>query len=240
MKKAKKRKLTAEVLRDKFLLTKIVNFLFYKSRDLKRYVKRDSRKFDLFGLSIYAGMQGEGKTVSLVEQLEYIRRKYPQVTICTNFGYKNQNFPLKAWDYIIDTDFKKEFPDGIVFAIDEIQNEFNVYETRNFNMDLLWKITQQRKSGVKIYGTSQHFTRVTKPLRQQTFEVVECRTILGRWTFQRAFDAQEYDALVDSPLQLKKLSRKWRKNFVQTDKLRSLFESYAIIERLKKINSENS
>lgn len=237
MKKTKQR--TAYIVRrNKFFLIKLLEFLFFKCRDLNHYFKRDKKRFDLFGLSIYAGMQGEGKTVSLVEQLEFIRSKYPHVTICTNFGYQRQDFPLKGWDFIVETDFKIAYPDGIVFAIDEIQNEFNVYETRNFNMDLLWKITQQRKSGVKIYGTSQHFTRVTKPLRQQTFEVIECRTILGRWTFQRAFDAQEYDALVDSPLQLKKLSRKWRKNFVQTDKLRKLYESYAIIDRLKRINKD--
>jgi len=225
-----------EVLREKFFIVKVGLFIVNVLKDLKTHFKRDRRKMNLYGLTMYAGMQGEGKTVSLVEQLEYIRSRFPDVPICTNFGYEKETFPLDDWNFITETDFKEEYPNGIVIAIDEIQNEFSVYETRNFNMDLLHKITQQRKSGVKIYGTSQHFTRVTKPLRQQTFEVVECKTFLGRWTFQRCFDAQEYDALVENPLKLRKLPRKWRRNFVQSDKLRSMYDSYAVIDRLKKLD----
>lgn len=239
MTNTKKRKKYA-VLRDKFLVVKLANLVYFKFRDLKNYLKSDKKQFNLYGLTIFSGMQGDGKTISLVEQLEYVRSKYPHVKICTNFGYFHEDFSLKDWNFIIDTDFKQEFPDGICIAIDEIQNEFSVYETRNFNMDLLFKITQQRKSGVKIYGTSQHFTRVAKPLREQTFEVVECRTFFGRWTIQRAFDGQEYSFAVDKPLQIRKLHRKFRRHFVQTDNLRSLFESYAIIDRLKKINAENN
>ena len=48
-------------------------------------------------------------------------------------------------------------------------------------------------------ATSQVFTRVSKPLREQTYEVVECYTVLGRWTFQKCFDADDYNAMVDNP-----------------------------------------
>ena len=47
---------------------------------------------------------------------------------------------------------------GCSFAIDEIQNEFDVYDTRNFNLEILKVITQQRKQqGIKILATSQIF-----------------------------------------------------------------------------------
>src|SRR5699024_11478099 len=146
-------------------------------------------KFNDYGMTIYTGRQGSGKTISMVERLEEIRKEYPEVKILTNFGYVYENKKLDDWQLLID----ERNNDGIVFCIDEIQNEFDVYDVRNFNLEILKVITQQRKQGIKILATSQIFSRVSKPLREQTFEVVECNTLLGRWTFQKCFDAVDYN-----------------------------------------------
>ena len=46
-------------------------------------------------------MQGDGKTISMVEKLEEIKVEYPDVTIITNFGYKHEDEALtigfKSW-----------------------------------------------------------------------------------------------------------------------------------------------
>ena len=125
----------------------------------------------------------------------------------------------------------------LFFAIDEIQNEFDVYESKNFNLEILKVITQQRKQGIKILATSQVFTRVSKPLREQTYEIIECYTVGGRWTFQKAFEAEEYNMFIDNVDMNKKfkVKRKWRKNFIQSNKIRELFDSYAVIESMKKV-----
>ncbi|MCO4565035.1 hypothetical protein Si082_01929 [Streptococcus infantarius subsp. infantarius] len=102
------------------------------------------------------------------------------------------------------------------------------------------EVTQQRKQKIKIVGTSQVFTRVVKQLREQTFEVVDCKTLLGRWTFERAFDAEEYNAVADRPESKMKLHRLWRKNFVQSKRLRNLYDSYAKIEKMSREVLENN
>ena len=102
---------------------------------------------------------------------------------------------------------------------------------------MLAEITQQRKQKIKILATSQVFTRVAKPLREQTYEVVECVTVAGRWTFAKCFDADDYNTMIDSskPDLKLKMRRKWRKNFIQDNRIRELYDSYAKVERVKRL-----
>lgn len=216
----------------KLRLTKLVNFIKYKFFDIKKSTKQ--KTFKEYGLTLYCGMQGYGKTISMVEKLEEIRHEYPDVLICTNFGYEHEDIALSDWTQILELRHEA----GIIFAIDEIQNEFDVYDVRNFSTRILRTVTQQRKQKIKIYGTSQHFNRVSKPLREQTFEVVDCYTIMGRWTFQKCFDAAEYSAVIDNPERKSKLSRKWRKNFVQSDQLRQAYDSYKVIDEMARLANE--
>lgn len=234
MKKIKKDKKVNvyKPLHTKKFFSKLFQFIYLKYQDIK--VSSEDKKFNEYGMSIYTGMQGDGKTVSMVEKLEEIRHEFPDVTICTNFGYEHEDVVLTDWLQILELRNDK----GIVFAIDEIQNEFNIYETRNFSENLLRTVTQQRKQGIKIFATSQHFNRVAKPLREQTFEVIECKTIAGRWTFQKCFNADEFNMVIDNPERKMKLSRKWRKNFVQTDYIRSIYDSYKVIESMVKLEKE--
>lgn len=209
---------------------KLGKFYYWLSKDIG-YIKKFGRPFSEFGITMYCGQQGGGKTMAMVEYLERMRNKYPKVQIYSNFGYKNETGYFQDWNDFFNI---RNGEDGVIFAIDEIQNEFSSTAWKNFPESLLSEITQQRKQKIKIVCTSQVFTRVAKPLREQTYEVVECRTLAGRWTFTKCFEADEYNAVIDMPNLKNKLRRRWRKNFVQDDHLRSLYDSYAKIERMKK------
>lgn len=211
-------------------LIKLGNFLWLLLKDLI-YTFKHGRTFKEYGLTLYAGRQGAGKTMAMVEYLERMRTLHPKCLIYTNFGYKHQTGEFMDWNDFFNI---RNGEDGVIFAIDEIQNEFASTAWKNFPETLLSEITQQRKQKIKIVGTSQVFTRVVKPLREQTFEVVECFTFLGRWTFTKAFDAQEYESVVDQPVLKNKLHRLWRRNFIQDNNIRELYDSYAKIERMKK------
>lgn len=209
--------------------TKFVDFIKYKIYDIIHFDKDEFREY---GLTMYCGRQGGGKTTAMVEYLERMRRKYPKCIIVTNFGYKNENYSMTSWrDFFKYRNGKY----GVIFAIDEIQNEYNSNDYRDFPEDLLRQITQQRKQRVKIVATSQVFTRVVKQLREQCYEVVECRTIAGRWTFLRCFDAEDYNLAIDDVEKKQKLRRKWRRNFVQTNDLRDTFASYDVVKKLEKM-----
>lgn len=218
------------------LICKWGRFVGWKILDLRKVLadRRAGRKvFPYFGVRCFCGRQGGGKTMALVWQLEEIRRKYPRCHIYTNFDYVHQTAPLQSLNDILRY---RNGDDGVVFAIDELQNEFSSASSRDFPESLLSVVTMQRKQKICILCTSQVFGRLAKPLREQCYEVVECRTFAGRWTRIRCYDADDYNRVVDNPNpELKfKLPKLWRTSFVQTDDLRNLYDSYAVVERLSR------
>jgi len=217
-----------ETLSEKPGYLKIFSFLGALSSDLYYRIK-NGKEFREYGLTLYCGRQGGGKTMAMTEYLERMRKKYPEAIICTNFGYIHEHVSMNSWQQLFEL---RNGLKGVIFAIDEIQNEYNSSAWQKFPEGLLAEITQQRKQRIKIVGTSQVFTRVVKQLREQTFEVVECRTIGGRWTFTRAFDAEDYNAVCERPEAKMKLRRLWRRSFVQSKDLREKYDTYAKIQKM--------
>lgn len=206
--------------------------IYYLLRDLKNFKRRD---FKLYGLRLYTGRQGAGKTIGMVHDLERYRRRYPHCKIYTNFGYHYQTAPLKSLNDLLEPKFKNG-TDGVIFAIDELQNEFSSAVSKDFPESLLSQITQQRKQRVCILATSQVFTRVAKPLREQCFIVIVCQTFLGRYTRLKYYDAEDYIDYADSlnPKQRRKLRKKRYDAFVQSDRIRTLYDSFELIKRLSR------
>lgn len=208
---------------------KLLEYIKWLYIDIFRAI-RAGKTFREYGCTFYVGIQGAGKTMALVEYLERMRRKYPKAIIVTNFDYVHQLRPMQGWRDLLEL---RNGTDGVIFAIDEIQNEYSTTDWKDFPESLLSEVTQQRKQRVKIACTSQVFTRVVKQLREQALEVVECRTLGGRWTFTRAFSGEDYNDAIDKSSEGKrKVPRLWRKNFVQSDALRACYDSYAKIERM--------
>ena len=122
---------------------------------------------------------------------------------------------------------------GVVFAIDEIHSEYDSASWRDFPESLLSEISQQRKQRIKIVATSQVYARVAKPIREQTFSVIECRTYFHRLTCCKEYESFLYD-LISTPFVTSGSSVKpWRKySFVQSDALRNSYDTFQKIERL--------
>lgn len=212
------------------LKPKIADFIKWLIIDISRFDPKN-KEFKEYGLTLYANKQGSGKTVSMVEYLERMRKKYPEVLIVTNFGYKYEYKALEGWEDLINIRNGKK---GVIFGIDELQNEWDSMSFKDIPEWLLGEITQQRKQYVKIVSTSQVFSRVAKQFREQCFDVVECLTLFGRWVFQKSFDAWDYEAVISSPDKKLKLKRKYRRSFIMDDYIRSLFDTRKKIERLKR------
>lgn len=213
-----------------------IQFLKWKLKDIKRSVKLKKsgvRPFSPYGLKMFCGRQGSGKTVGMVWYLDQIRKKYPKCHIYTNFDYAYQTKPLES---LLDLLNLRNGEDGVVFALDEIQNEFSSAVSKDFPESLLSEITQQRKQKVCILASSQVFTRVAKPLREQCYEVIECRTFFGRWTRLKSYDGDDYCSIIDSYNAEKKfkLPKKWVQSFIQTDDLRDSYDTYAKVLRLSR------
>ena len=215
---------------------KIAKFLKFKAIDTKENIKlarQGVKPFKEYGLRLYSGCQGSGKTSSMVEQLERYRLEYPDIFIATNFFYSYEDMSIKSLDDLVDLPkmVRENGYTGLVIALDEIQNDFD-NSMRTFPVTILRTITQQRKQAIKILATSQVFTRVAKAIREQTFEVVQCRTLLGRWVFQTWYDPTEYEYYIQNANKDDKLKVKKKYNYIQTDTLRGLYDSYAVIDNL--------
>ncbi len=215
-------------------IIKLPPFFYWIWKDIKTAMK-NGKRFKYYGLKIFCGRQGAGKTMGLVWKLEEIRKEFPKCKIYTNFGYEFEDGVFDDWHQLMDGSMLNG-EDGVIVAWDEIQNDFSSTKFKDFPEQLLSEVTQQRKQKMCILATSQVFTRVVKSLREQCFDVIECKTFFNRWTRLRCYDADDYNAVIDNPNpQAKfKLPKKWVVSFIQTDYIRGLYDSYAKIKRMSK------
>lgn len=189
---------------------------------------RKSGEFDEFGVHLFCGEQGSGKTTAVVDLLmNKWQKKYPLLKVYTNMDYKYQNGEINHWKDLI------EYQNGIygvVNVIDEIQNWFNSLQSKDFPPEMMLEITQQRKQRKVILGTAQVFGRVAKPIREQTSFVYLPKTFFGCLTIVRVSKPIYYD---ETTFEFKKYLKTYF--FVHTPELRSAFDTYKKIKKYKDI-----
>lgn len=210
----------------------ILSFLYWKCIDLYRYIRdtiNKTRKIHIYGIEGFFGLPGHGKTMCLVYRAEQYRKKYgDKIYISSNFGYKGEDFAIEGWQ-----DLLKPYDRPVIFLYDEIQNEFCNREYKKFPIELLTLLTQNRKGhGKKILYTAQRQNRVDLVFRELTNTCWDCKTFAGRLTWATGYDDQSYEQLkntisVDRKIMIHKRERFW---FVQTDKIRDLYDSYQQLE----------
>lgn len=208
----------------------------FKPYDLLRWIIADkvkgaSRSFSDYGFSLYVGRQGAGKSASMVEYLLKMREKYPKCLIVTNFECVVSDMIMTDWRDFMTV---RNGEDGVIFAIDEIHSEWSSSSWKDFPEALLSQVSQQRKQSVKIVATAQRYWRVAKQIREQGVSIIECSTWFGRYTINREYDAEDYEACGSPSEVRKKVKPQWKRSFVQSDALRQSYDTYAIIERMAK------
>lgn len=192
------------------------------ARDLLR---RDPNEFRVNGFHCFCGEQGSGKTISMTAKILELKQKYPKVKVLSNFDCEFSDGLITDWHDIVFTNNGKE---GIIIAIDEIQNWFSTAESKDFPPEMLQEITQQRKQRKMIIATSQRFQRLAKPLREQINILYEPFTVLGCLTFVRVRKPS-----VDDDGKLDRLHTRKRGTyfFVHDDELRDSYDTFQKIAR---------
>ena len=75
---------------------------------IKDYILMDKKEFRGYGFHIFCGLGGSGKTISIVEYLLFMRRKYPKLKIYTNFYFPAGDGIIKNWEDLINiTNYEK-------------------------------------------------------------------------------------------------------------------------------------
>ena len=179
---------------------------------------RDPDNFREYGVHIIAGKQGSGKSITLTYMLLRYQQMYPKLKIKTNYYYEFENAHIGHWKDVVNG------TNGIygeIDVLDEIQNWFNSLQSKDFPVEMLTEITQQRKQTKMIIGTSQVFSRIAKPIREQTYMLYEPSTLFGCITFVR-----KYDITTDTSGQTDTKKLRGCFFFVHNEKLRNSYDTY--------------
>lgn len=125
--------------------------------------------------------------------------------------------------------FENSF-EGVLYAIDEIQLEWNSLESKNISIEEMIEFSQQRKQRKHIVGTTQVYGRIAKPLREQIKNVVLCKCVLGCIQWNNLIDGYE-TVEKDGTLETFSVGRYL---WFHTSKLYSSYNTYTKMKRYKK------
>lgn len=226
------------------------HFLILFVKDVYRYFKNhENKRFQEWGLHIYVGKFGQGKTCSAVRHVYGLCCRYEDVTVLTNL--KLTNFPkhtkIKPLECIQDI---LDAPDNTIVLIDEIGTIFN---SRDFQSNtrkgkgsepegmpkvLFQHICQVRHRHMVIIGTVQKWGFLEKQLREITADVTVCSAFpfhpFSRIITNYCYDRDEYDLFYQSPL--RPLVPLAGEVWLQTDKLRELYDTKEMVNTILKMD----
>lgn len=184
--------------------------------------------FQEFGIHLICGKQGAGKTVTAVYLLKQWQQKYEKLKIFSNCALTFEDGELTHWKDLL-TNSNGIY--GVANLIDEIHTWFSNKESKDLPPEVLGEISQQRKQKKAILGTAQVFSRVAKPLREQTHFVYIPQTFLNVLTIVRMAEAEDYDYEKNKFKKYKKIFF-----FVHTEELRNSYDTFKRVERYKDVD----
>jgi hypothetical protein len=186
-------------------LTKDFNFfsglgsVFYKLKN------RNPIELRVTGINIFCGPQGSGKTLSLVHYFKKIIKDYPKAIVVTNIEF-TFDIPNKIVNYSGFKDFQIENGIyGVIYLLDEIHLILNSLESKGVPLSVIVELSQQRKQRKLILGSSQVYSRMAKPLREQIKNVIVCKNYFGFFQFNYLIDAFETNENSSGKLEVKKV-----------------------------------
>lgn len=143
------------------------------------------------GIWVFCGPQGSGKTLSAVQCLQKMCKEYPKAIVCTNLnikGIENTVIPFTDYEQLKTLDNGIE---GIIFFLDELHILWNSLESKDIPISEMACFCQMRKNRRVIIGTSQVYSRIAKPIREQLQYAVDCKNYFGLVQVNKVLDPSE-------------------------------------------------
>lgn len=213
-------------------------FLYYQIFDHLVYIAYRKRLlFPGWGIHLYTGKFGQGKTSLMTIQAYKYCKKYKQLNVVTNINLSNfppwtNILPLSTADDILNA------PDNSLILIDEIGTLFN---SRDFSTGknsvpkpVFQHLCQCRKKHLMIMATVQRFNLLDKQIRDITATVTEC-SASGKHPFSRMltglrYDIEEYEAYTVNKMYIPRIESTCVR--IQTDFYRHLYDTTQLIQGL--------
>lgn len=195
----------------RLILFNLHNIGIYSVYDLINYFKfKKWEEFNLYGIDMFIGMFGKGKTLSMTHRVRLLYKKYGgNIRIISNYRLNDIPYiPLINFNQIVELgDNPSDKFVGTIVLIDEIENVLSHRNYANFPLALMHSLTQQRKLHIYIMCSAQRFFMVDKLWRSITTNVYDCNKI---WRFQncKVYDAWDLENSMN-PSMIKRLANLW-------------------------------
>ena len=211
-------------------------FWAYVFKDFCGYLRHKKYlDFNGWGLHLYLGRFGGGKTISAVRECYRLCSKYKGLTVLTNLTLTN--FPKDTTIInLIDSQQILDLPENSIVLIDEIGTIFNSRDfassKKSVPKPVYQIILQCRHLRIMLLGTVQRWNLLDKQLRDIADTVTECHSYFGdpfsRYTTLTKYDAWQYDKWFNNPLlPIKPLSYD---AYIQTDALRARYDTIEMVK----------
>lgn len=184
---------------------------FYTVYDIFDYFRKQKwKEFNYYGIQMYIGMFGHGKTLSMTHDARLIYDRFgDQVRFISNYKLNDIPYiPLINFNQLVDIGEEEDSPYiGTVVLIDEIENVLSHRNFSNFPLSLLHTLTQQRKKKVYILCSAQRFFMVDKLFRAITTNVIDCNKY-WRFQHQEIYDAWDLENAMNYNM-IRRLYNSW-------------------------------
>lgn len=181
-----------------------------------------------YGIDLYIGMFGSGKTLTMTHRARLLYQAYGgQVRILSNYHLNDIPYiPLINFNQICDLEDNNDQYIGTLVLIDEIEHVLSHRNFSKFPLEMLSVLCQQRKCKVTIWASCQRFSMVDKLFRSITTNVIDCNKM---WRFASCtiYDAWEMENAVNYD-SIKARSKLWW--FVKNQDYRS-YDTYQMIRK---------
>ena len=186
-------------------LNKEFNFFSGIKAQIWKIKNKNPEELDVTGINIFTGSQGSGKSLSMIHVFKKLIVDFPKAIVVTNLEF-NFKIPNKIKKYEGFEDFKIENGIyGVIYLLDEIHLILNSLESKGVPLSIIVELSQQRKQRKLILGTSQVYSRMAKPLREQIRNIIICKNYFSLFQINYLIDAFESQEDNNGKLKFKKM-----------------------------------
>ncbi|MCI7555168.1 MAG: ATP-binding protein [Tenericutes bacterium] len=186
-------------------LNKELNLISGIKAQIWKIKNKNPEELDVTGINIFTGSQGSGKSLSMIHVFKKLIYDFPKAIVVTNLEF-NFEIPNKIKKYEGFEDFKIENGIyGVIYLLDEIHLILNSLESKGVPLSIIVELSQQRKQRKLILGTSQVYSRMAKPLREQIRNIIICKNYFSLFQINYLVDAFESQEDNNGKLKFKKM-----------------------------------
>lgn len=196
-----------------------------------RYLMANPYYFHPDGIWVFTGPQGSGKTLSAVNCARHMAERYPHARVISNIDFElgDGSLPERFEDYsqLSEEDNGIE---GLIFVLDEVHILWNSLESKSIPIADMAALCQMRKARRVIIGTSQVYSRIAKPIREQLKYVILCHRLLRFMQYNVVCDPTECKEINGSIHPRPIATRIW----FHTKELYDAYETLEKVQRVKR------